>query len=77
MNRAQIERAERIAERLANREKPKRRRKPSQRAVLAAAEADTWKRPNSISTQGPRVPKAYEFTEAQLRIAERSLMANG
>jgi hypothetical protein len=76
IGRVQIERAERVALQL----EAKRRRKQVEKtatvnAVLAGADAQKWERPASLRTrpvQKKREPE-YEFTDAQLQIALRSL----
>ena len=69
MNREQIERAERVARRLAR--------------VEAVAEASQWKRPRSLSGVKKyslaTKPQEYTFSDEQFRIALASLdrQANG
>ena len=69
MDRAAIERAEKVARGL------------EARSALAEAvkEAKSWRRPDSLRTRPVRVTKMkdYVFTEAQLEIARRSLDARG
>lgn len=68
MNRSQIERAEKIAEKL-----ERRRRREDLKL-----DAKQWRRPRSLAEDKPkRPPRAYEFTEAQMLIAIRALERRG
>jgi hypothetical protein len=69
MDRSAIERAEKLAERMGA---------PAALAK-AVAEAKLWDRPPSLRTTPvkPARVRRYEFTNAQLQIAERSLNAGG
>ena len=79
MNRSQIERAEKIAERLASRN-PAKRRELFEKAVKKVefeVSARDYKKPASLAEERPKPkkpPKAEpEFTDRQLEIAMRSL----
>jgi hypothetical protein len=69
MNREQIERAERTAERLRRHDEAMSKLRGSERAIIAANDAKGWDRPKSLAT-----PKRdFQFTEEQLLIAARAL----
>ncbi len=69
MNRAQIERAERIAERIRKHDESIAKLRGIERVIKAADEGKKWQRPNSLAQ-----PKnEYDFTEEQLLIAARSI----
>lgn len=79
MNRAQIERAEAIAERLARRDRPAvpvghndealAKLRAMSRLIKVAKEAEQWERPESLS----RPRRGYQFSDQQIEIAMRSL----
>ena len=76
MNRAQIERAEKVAWKLQQHRREKlAKREAEKRAFEAVVEAQQWERANSLATtvRVKKVPPNYEFTDAQLTIAMRSL----
>jgi len=60
VNRRQIERSERLVESM--------RVERDRRRELALAEAQEWKRPQSLSA-----PRSYVFTDEQMMIALRAL----
>ena len=69
MNRDQIERAERVAERLRRHDEAMSKLRGIERALIVVDEAKGWDRPKSLS-----FPKReFEFTEEQLLIAARSI----
>jgi hypothetical protein len=80
MNRAQIERAERVAAK-ADRERKERRdrREDEIAAVVAMSETQGWKKPASLASGKPVRPvkKRVEFTDRQMAIALRSLERHG
>jgi len=70
--RKQIDRAEKVAEALAERAQLKRRRRDT---VVAVAEAQRFERPKLGNPKPPK--KEPEFTDEQLAIAVRSLERQG
>jgi hypothetical protein len=81
VNRAQIERAEKVAQRLDRERKERRdRREDEHAAIVAMSETQGWKKPASLATGERPVKRARvntRFTDAQLAIALRSLERHG
>ena len=77
MNREQLERAERVAQRADRERKARRdRREDEYVAAVTLAEAQGWKKPASLASGERPVKRARvttRFTDAQMRIALRSL----